>query len=175
MPRLLEPGTYDGKIKNYGISQASTGAAQAFIEFEIPLTEGRAPVKLTWFGGLSDEVIESTGKSPMEYTASTLLDCKFSGEAVELMAAGPQTNLIPIDHVMALVIEDHEYNGKTYSRIKYVNATDRVSGLNTLDHEQAATKFNVDAMRAMILKKRQEMEAKGGPKGEAAPSAKKLF
>lgn len=153
MSRILDPGKYDGKIVDYGISKTSTGKKQAFIVFEI---QGK---NLTWYGGLDAVPNANTGKAQLEYTVKTLLDCGLSSDTIEVMAAGQSSNAIPIGKEMTLVVEDNTYEGNVSSRIKYVNELGFVAGPARMSYEEA-TGADSGALRAELA--RQKMMKKTG-------------
>ncbi len=148
--RQLSAGTYEGEIEDYGISKNSKGDAQAFIKFKIMKGEGEGFAELTWYGGLSNAKKQDAKKSPAEYTIATLLDCGFKGMEVEDLATGPHGNSIDPGRVMSLAIEDNDYEGKIYSRIKYINALG-AGGPKKLTKEELTGKTDTSALRAILM------------------------
>ncbi len=157
MSRLLDPGTYRGKIVGYGISQTLSGSNQAFVTFEVPLQAGGS-VKISWYGGLSVDA-KPGKKAPAEYTLATLLDCGFEGEGVEVIAGGPDSNSLPLGREMDLVVEDNVYEDKVSSRIKYVNDPNVSRGPKSVSFDDASKSLNVGSLRAVLLRKKQERGA----------------
>lgn len=158
----VDAGYYNGKIVDYGISEArSSGQPQAFIEFEVidGVLDGQpcsTPPRLKWFGGLATKASKEGDTPPIEWTVKTLLDCEFSSEAVENMAAGPASECLKIGHEMSLTIEDNEWDGKVSSRIKWVNIKGSTGAAKKMSHEEAAGKLNTSALRAVLLREKQK-------------------
>lgn len=157
MSRLLDPGTYRGKIVGYGISETKAGNKQAFITFEIP-SPGGGTVKMSWYGGLSAEAKEGK-KAPAEYTIATVLECGFEGEGVEMLAGGPESMALPLNKEMSLVIEDNEYEGNVSSRVKYVNDPSIQRGPKSVTFDEASKGLNVGALRATMLRLKASRKA----------------
>lgn len=155
MARILDPGRYDGKISDYGISKTSKGKKQAFIVFDI---NGKS---LTWYGGLDPVPSEPGKRAQLEFTIKTLLDCGFSNDSVESMAAGKDSNALPLGKEMTLTIEDNLYNGETSSRIQWVNEKGFVPGPPRISYEEA-TGSDSGALRAELMRQRKIKET-GAP------------
>lgn len=147
--RNFEPGKHTAKIADYGISKTSKGKPQAFIVFE---SEGKS---ITWYGGLDPKPAEEGKRAPLEFTIKTLLDCGLSTDVVENMAAGTQSNALPVGKEMELVIEDNVWEGQVQSRIKWVNIPGFVSGPPRVDHAEAGTLVNSGALRAELMRQKK--------------------
>jgi hypothetical protein len=148
-------GVYEGKLVDYGISETQHGDAQAFIVFEI---EHEGPKRLTWYGLMNTKAKTEGKKAPIEFTVKTILDCGFTGEAIENMAAGVQAACFPIGKVMNLTIVDNEYinsagNEVVTSKVQWVNVPGE-GGVKRIDQATASTKINTGALRAELLKQR---------------------
>lgn len=155
MARILDPGRYEGKIVDYGISKTSKGKKQAFIVFDI---NGKT---LTWYGGLDPIPSEPGKRAQLEFTIKTLLDCGLSTDTVETMAAGTSSNALPVGKEMALVVEDNVYEGETSSRIKWINEKGFMPGPPRIAYEEAIGSDS-GALRAELARQRQ-MKATGQP------------
>ena len=157
MSRTLTPGSYDGKIVDYGIGKTKKDKPQAFIVFEIPVEDKL--VRLTWYGLLDPKPSEEGKRAPSEITVATLLDCGYSAETIEMMAAGPTSNALEIGHEMTLVVEDNTWEGETNSRIKYVNIKGQSRGPVRMSYEQASAGLPSGALKAQLMRARA---GKGG-------------
>ena len=164
--RQLEPGRYDGKISNYGMSNTQAGSKQAFITFDIAKPEG-GNVELTWYGSLNPKPKEEGGKAASEWTIATLLDCGFSSQAIEILAAGPDGNSIELGKVMTLVVEDNVWKEQTNSRIKFINVPGTSPGPKRVTVDEVATSPEATALRAQLMRARQTV--KTGVKAPVSP------
>lgn len=163
--RVLPAGSYIGSIEDYGISESKSKQPQAFIKFKVNKGEGEGFANLTWFGGLSEKVPKDKDNAPAHYTVKTLLDCGFSGQEVEDLAQGIASGVIPHGKEMALEIEDNEYEGVTRSRIKWVNVIG-ARGPKKMSKDELAGKTNTSALRAMLLKEKQNRPSEEPIKAE---------
>ena len=163
--RTLVAGFYDGEIVDYGIKLAKKegGDPQAFIKFRIKKGDGEGHAELTWFGGLSNKIGSNAKRSPMSYTVSTLLDCGFKGNDTDDLAMGPANEVLAIGNLMSLTVEDNDYDGKTTSRIKYVNPLGS-SGIKRATPDELNGKIDSSAFRAMLLQQKENKPSEdGGP------------
>ncbi len=163
--RVLPPGQYIGTVEDYGISKTKQDQPQAFIKFKINKGEGLGFANLMWFGGLSEKVPQGKENSPAHYTVKTLLDCGFRGMEVEDLAQGVASNIIPHGKEMSLTIEDNEYEGVLRSRIQWVNVIG-AGGPKKMKREELEGKTNTSALRAMLLKEKQNRPTEEMPKVE---------
>jgi hypothetical protein len=108
----MKDGRYSAVVKDYGISETQAGDPQVFIAFDVAHGEGTET--LTWFGSLKE------GKA-QEITLKGLLAAGFTGKDVSELADGPDGGALPLGIEVSLVIENEEYEGKTRTRIRWVN------------------------------------------------------
>ncbi len=153
--RKINPGSYDAKIVDYGLTETKNNKPMAFVTFGIQDAQD-SYVELTWRGLLDPKPSAEGKKAPSEYTVKTLLDCGFKGESIENMAAGKDSNIIDIGHEMTVVVEDNEYDGETYSQIRWVNIKGETHGPSRMTQDQASAKLPTGALRAQLMKARQE-------------------
>lgn len=157
MSRILDPGTYKAKIADYGMSKTQSGKPQAFIVFDVNGTN------ISWFGLLDPKSSDGVKKAPLEISVKTLLDCGFSGDTIEVMAAGKSSNCLEIGKEMDLVIEDDLYNGEVKSRIKWVNVPGFIPGGARMTYEDASASVQSGALRAELMRQRKQLAGGGTP------------
>jgi hypothetical protein len=123
MARSVVPGTYLGKVKNYGITTTQAGEPQVAIQFGLTTPEGQKT--LTWHGTLK----EGKGR---EITLGALLNCGFRGDDISALADGVDGGALDTDREVDLVVEDNTPPGKTevYSKVRWVNRTNTFEGLS---------------------------------------------
>lgn len=118
MGNLIPPGTYravavpvdvDGvaTYAQFGVSKEKQ-TKQVCVNFEI-LDDAWAGVRLAWFGYFTQKTWERTVES--------LRYCGFKGDDLESVVRQA------LDQEVSIVVEHHEYNGKTYARVAWVNAS----------------------------------------------------
>jgi len=149
----IKPGTYPGTLTDYGISETKAGDPQVFLIFDVNAGD-QGNYSMTWYGLMNTVAKESGKKAPIEYTIKTILDCGFSGESPELLAAGPESNLMPLGIAMDLRVEDNTYDGTTTNRIRFVNVPGQGGGPGRVGYEEVTKKVSVDAIRAELIKQR---------------------
>lgn len=144
-------GTHKGTISDYGMSKTQKDKPQIFIRFD--LAEGK---KLTWFGGLDAVASDPSKRAPLEMTVKTLLDCGFSGDAIENLAAGKDSNLLQIGLERDLVVKDNHYNGDVTSQIAFINDPNYVPGFAKMTAEDASKVTNTGSLRAELMRQRKQ-------------------
>lgn len=150
----IEPGTYEGRIEDYGTAVTSGGFDQVFIKFALENGE-----KISWFGGLATKAKTEGKTAPIEWTVKTLLDCGFSGMDVTDMSAGPEGKCLEIGKAMELVIADHEYNGTIKSQVNFINIPGSGGpGIKRSTKEDISSKLNVGALKAELLRQKKMRE-----------------
>jgi len=107
--------------------KAKTGTNQCLILFEV--TDGdHAGAVLPWFGSFS-------GNS-WERTVESLRYCGFQGD--DIMAINSQR----LDRPVSIKVEHHEYAGRIYARVAFVN---QAGGSAKLSHTLSATEMRAFA------------------------------
>jgi hypothetical protein len=106
---MLKPGKYLAKVVDAGMSQTQKGAPQAFMKFEI--NETGETNYLTWFGGTSEKAIE--------FTAQALVHAGFIGN--DLPDLEKKFSDVFQPRQVRITVEQEDYNGKTMTKIKWVN------------------------------------------------------
>jgi hypothetical protein len=160
--RQLDPGRYDGKIVDYGMSKTKAGDSQAFIMFNIEKPEGGS-VELTWYGSLNPKPKEEGGKAPSEWTIATLLDCGFSSSSIEILAAGKDGNSLEVGKMMTLSVQDNVWDGNTTSQIRFVNILGSTPGPKRVSVDDACKLPESGALRAQLLRARAGATAPKSP------------
>ena len=117
---MINPGTHNAKLVNYGIKTTQSGKPQIACLFEV--VDNGEISSLTWFGSFNE------GKA-QEITIKTLISvmdlfCEPSEieSALDKIAnEGSDSGLLNMDKVYALVVEHETYEGKTRAKIRWVN------------------------------------------------------
>lgn len=116
----MNNGTYKGKIKDYGYTKSpKTGTVSVMVQFDI--YEGDDLFQLVWNGYLSEKAKEKTIKTLVEVLG-------FKGTNGEEIANGIGSGVLNEDQEYDLVIENEEYKGKFYPKIKWINLQGQSGG-----------------------------------------------
>lgn len=104
---MIPAGTYFARAVASGIQWGYTrnGNTQIVVPFEIETSDSQDS-RISWYGVFTDRTRDRVIES--------LRHCGFRGSNLE--------DLGPLDTRVSLVIEDIEYNGRTYPRIRWINA-----------------------------------------------------
>jgi hypothetical protein len=145
----IMPGEYTGKVTDYGISETKAGMPQVFIKF----TFNENGKSLTWFGGLSsDKALDFSGKN--------LIRCGFRGTDLTVLANGVAANALNTNKDLQLVVENETYEGKTRTKIKFIN---EIGGVQSkLDVAGAVQKLAGLNIAGRMIQLQQEMGANNG-------------
>lgn len=137
---MLRPGEFSGKIKSYYLPETKEGKSpQCAIVFEV-FDQNNSLGTIAWYGSFSPKA--------MKYTLNSLLACGLK-EGISSMA-GPNAFVIKD---VALVLEEHTYEGKTSIRVKYINDPNYISTVVKMDEAKAKAEFmdldqQIKALRA---------------------------
>lgn len=101
------------KIKNYGLVEVEkfNGAVKVQIQFDNGL----------WYESF---LLKQDG-APNVATVKTLITCGFKGQDPMELIKGPGSGVLNEQKEFDLEIEQTEWNGKTYQKVKWVNDPDR--------------------------------------------------
>lgn len=115
-------GTHRARAVEWALGISSTGKEQVAVMFE--LVGGPHDTKhITWFGYFSDLTVERTLES--------LRHCGWDSDSIaELDSLGANE--------VELVIEDETYEGKTRSKVKWVNRISRLQMKEQMNAQQVA-------------------------------------
>lgn len=145
-------GTHRARAVEWALGMSTTGKEQIAVMFQ--LTQGPHEGKhITWFGFFTDSTVERTLES--------LRHCGWDSDS-----------LAELDHLDAneveLVIDDETYEGKTRSKVKWVN---RVSKL-ALKEQMSPAQVQAFAakLRGKTVAHKRKYDA-GGSAGGAKPRA----
>lgn len=102
----LSNGKYRAKAGDWALGESGNGKEQIAVEFEL-LDPDYSGQHITWYGYFSD--------GALEFTVKALRTMGWQGDDL--------LHLIGLDaNEVVLVIENEEYQGKTYAKVKWVNA-----------------------------------------------------
>lgn len=104
-------GKFRAKAKTWDLGETSTGKEQVAVEFQI-LTEGAEYSTITWYGYFTEDTWQRTIES-LRYMG-------WKGENLEDLS-GLDANEVELE------VGEEEYQGKTQTKVKWVN---RAGGLN---------------------------------------------
>lgn len=144
---------YEAKAKTWGLGTAGQKATpEVAVEFGI-ITPGADVQAITWHGYLTDAALERTVES--------LRHCGWKGDDVSDGLPGLDTNEV------SLVIEDEEYEGRTYPKVQFVNRKGGLALKAPMAQDQAK------AFGASLKDKIRAIEAAKGskPASSSTPSA----
>jgi hypothetical protein len=145
----LPNGRYRARAVQGVLGRTSKGTEQVAVEFQLYDAEGVPGASITWFGYFSDATFERTIES--------LRHCGWVGDDL--------SDLTGIDsNEVSLVIENEEYQGKLYPKVRWVNAP---GGGVALREQLSATeaKSFAQRMRSRILAMSQGKALKGPTSG----------
>jgi hypothetical protein len=123
---MVQAGTYRGKPVRAALGLASTGTEQIAVQFEFVDPPGE---RLTWFGFFTEKATERTIES--------LRHCGWRGDDLSVFVEG-QPPPEGFDQEVELVVTTEQYQGKTQTRIAFVNGGGGMAMKNALDADQAA-------------------------------------
>lgn len=149
----LSAGTYSAKIVDCGFRKTKAGKDQVFIEFEATDVDGRA----TWFGSLN------VGKA-QEITLKTMLESGFNGNW-DKFGSAEGLECFDVSKVFSIVLEDEEFKGKTFTKIKWINNPDGPGAQQKLNQSEATRVVNSMNLKAATMTMKQTM-------GIQAPASK---
>ena len=121
------------KAKSCGIIESKAGAPMVQVAFEV---DGST---MNWTGSLA------TGRA-QEITIDALIVLEMTN--LEDICNGKGLNF---NKIVSLTIEDEEYNGKTFKKIKWINEENRKEVLAASD---AITKLKGMGLEALIMSRR---------------------
>jgi hypothetical protein len=150
----LMPGSYMGKISNYGIHKTKTDSLQAVIQISFKDDYGH-DYKLNWRGGFSEK--------QLPFTLKTLLTCGLRGNDPAIIADGPESNALDHDKTFQVTVEKQD---DKYWRISWINEAGLKKGISKSEASQA-----LGDLRGKIAQLRQEHGIKDLPRVEQVSSS----
>ncbi len=142
---MFEKGRHSAKVVDYGFKDTNNGDPQIFIALKG--TENNE--QITWFGSLKE------GKA-REITLKTLIICGFTGNTVAGLAAGLSSNSMDLSKELSIVVNPHEYNGKTSMKVDWINLPN--AGIqNRLTQVEAVQKVQGYNLEGQLMQLRRDM------------------
>ena|ERR1051326_2108102 len=142
MDSEIANGRYRARPVSWALGRTSTGKEQVAVEFELMDADGVVGPHITWFGYFTDDTWERTVES--------LRHCGWQGDDL--------SELSGLDQEVSVVIENEEYKGKRYPKVRWVNAPGSGLALKEQLSPQEAKEF-ASSMRGRILQQRQSQGA----------------
>jgi hypothetical protein len=132
-------GTYYARPKSWQLGKSATkGTPQVEVLFEITSAEA-AGQRLPWYGYLTPDALK--------YTVRVLDLIGFTGNDID--AIGTDAMPAPADVEVSLEIAPETYNGKTRSKIQFVNDPN-FGGLTSKRMDPAEAKAFAGSLRAQL-------------------------
>jgi hypothetical protein len=138
---MLAPGKYRGRPVAAALGLASTGTEQIAVQFDLVDPPGE---RITWYGYFTDATTERTIES--------LRHCGWRdpNNDLSVFVAGEPLP-VGFDQEVELVVQQEAYNGKTQTKVAFVNGGGGLALKNALDKGQAQSfaermKRQIDAL-----------------------------
>ena len=156
MSEMLQPGTHRVKVTNVSYAQREGSPPQLAIRFEDDTGEG-----ITWFHSLGFTKDGNWSEKSFDFAADQLKNLGVSiGVDTDFVALG-QPDVSPLMDVECdIVVVNETYEGKTHTKVKYINDPNRAPGGERM--EASAAQSWQEQLRARL---------RGAGKGAAAPAA----
>jgi len=159
MSTELKSGTFEAKVKDYGVTKTRKGDPMAMVRFEIVDADGDGH-NITWYGTFSSE-------KAAEITCEALAVCGWTTKNPADLAKGSGSGVLDEDKIISLTIASDTYEGKTRMKVKYVNPPGGGSFRNQMDHGEAVQMFNglnLSGIAASVQKKHKKEVVNHAPK-----------
>ena len=154
--------TYKARVVNYCIVTSKAGDPMVAVVFRYTDTDN-AQKDITWRGSLKNEKAQ-------EITIDTLILLGFNGTELALLANGPVSNVLDTNKDVEIVVGEEDFEGKTHTKVAYVNAVGGGGFKDKLDEAGAVQKLQGLNLAATIMERRQ----KSGVKASSATPKKDL-
>lgn len=138
------------KVVDYGIVMTKDGTAPMV---KIQFKETETGKDRYWTGSLKE------GRA-QEITVDALLVCDLKSDEIEKLALGTASGLLNTDKEVQLTIENEEYEGKTYEKVKWVNEVGGGGFAKRISESDAVARIAACNVGFTLKAKRQE---KGQP------------
>lgn len=145
---VVSPGKYTAKIKDYGLGTTQNGDPKAMILFTFKDQNGQDR-ELTWTGSLKE------GRA-REITIDALLVCGLKGDELSTLASGVEGSALSADQEVQIDVMTEEYEGKAYSKIKWVNRLGGAAFREKMNHGMAVQKMAGLNLKADVAARRKE-------------------
>ncbi len=147
----VKPGIYEANLLDYGFKATQSGDPQIFLKLAVDTQDGEL-VDMFKYLSLKE------GKA-REFCYKALSACGFNGDQ-EALKLGPTGNALDMATAVSVKVQDETYQGKTESRIAFVNKKGAFVERITPEDVDAKVKFNFAS----------EMAAMGIELGKGQPS-----
>lgn len=137
----IPDGRHMAKVIDYGLSETKAGDPQVRVRFKL---DGDGS-EITWFGSLKE------GKA-QEITVDALLVMGFTGSDLTALEGGSGSKVLNEEKSVSIVVEAETYNGKTTSKVKWVNSID--GGAKKLDPSKKSSLKNLGGL---VMARRKEL------------------
>jgi hypothetical protein len=144
----VTPGNYRARATGAVLCRANSGNEQVVITFQIKDPGPFDGAEINYYG--------SFHPNASKYTLEALETCGFEGD-----------NLLDLSgvvrHEVELVIQDNEYQGRTYTKVAYVNRLGAIAAKNALSDAEA---------RVFAQRMRDNIRAAKAAKGTNSPNGR---
>lgn len=149
----IEPGIYTATIVDCGMKKSKSGNEMVFVTFETKPDAKR----INWFGSLKTDINKS-GKSAAMFSIEQLLKIGFTNNWDAFANAADLTSVFA-DPTKAweIVVETEHYDGKDFTKVKYINDPEAPRGADKLERAEAVTIVQSKNLKALTLQAQASM------------------
>lgn len=109
----IKAGTYEAKVVDYGVTKTKKGDPMVMVRFTIYDAEGSAH-NITWYGTFSSP-------KSQEISSEALAVCGMKTKNFAELANGAGSGVLDQNKVVQLTVVNEEWEGKTRTKVKYIN------------------------------------------------------
>lgn len=150
---MIAAGKYLANIKDYGVSESSTGKPRIEIQFVCKDAMGTMHT-VYWYGYVTDKSLFITAKA--------LVNCGLKGTNYDDLSKGISSGLLDTERPVEIDVQHEEFKGKIHAKIAWIN---RPSGAQFLDPQMGAMKLKGLNLGAVVAEARSKTGIKD-PKDE---------
>ena len=154
--KMHQPGTYTAKVVDFGLMKSKAGLPMAAVMFEYQMKEGGSD-RLTWFGSFKD--------GARKFSIETLVRLGFKGKNGADLVRGNGSGVLDQTKDFEIVVANEAYEGKTRSKIKFVNLVGGSSFREKMSASEATVLMGGLNLEADFM----ESQMANGIKGEPVP------
>jgi len=144
---MIQPGTFDAKLVDYGMNVAKSGTLMILMKFEL---QDEQNSKIVWQGHLKQG-------SAHDITLKSLLVCGLKTNDLEAVAEGPISGVLDMDKTVSIVVEmEAGEDGKSYPRVKWINEVGGAGFKSQITKSDAIQKMNGMNLKGELMKLRQD-------------------
>lgn len=131
----IKPGTYEAKVVDYGVAKTKKGDPMVMVRFAVYPSETSVSQNITWYGTFSSPKAQ-------EITSEALAICGMKTKNFAELANGAGSGVLDEKKVVSLTIVQEEWEGKTRTKVKYINQPGGSGFRDKMSKADAAQLFN---------------------------------